>query len=381
MDRLSRLMQEKKIVIIGGGVAGAATAWGLAELGGYEVLVLEREEHLAAHSTSQNAGILRTFTEHEATTELGFETGAFLADPPPGFTEVPLVDPVGLVMVPVSFDPEAFLRWRARRSPGSVVDLEPRELAELAPHYAGSAEGAVLVKDEGHLDPAALFEGFVRGARRGGARFETGGEVAEFLLEGGVVRGVRLKDNREIPADLTVIAAGGWASRLGEAAGSRLRFEARRRHILVTGHDSRIDPRWPVVWSEADAFYVKPESGGLMVCACDQDVIDPDQCGTRPEVLEMIAERVARCLHGFDDAPAAHFWAGMRTFPEDNSFAVGPDPDVEGLFWVSGLGGHGMSTSVGLGRLAAALIAGERADTEVARELAPERLVERKSGS
>lgn len=363
-------------MIIGGGVAGAATAWGLAERGGFEVSVLEQEQQLGAHSTSQNAGILRTFTEHEATTELGLETGVFLNDPPPGFSEVPLVDPVGLIMVPVTFDMAAFARWRARRAPGSVVDLAPREVAELAPHYAGSTEGAILVKDEGHLDPAALFDGFVRGARRGGARFETGVQVAGFLLEGGAVRGVRLADGRELPADLTVIAAGGWASRLAGAAGSRLRFEARRRHILVTGHDPRIDPRWPVVWSEADAFYVKPESGGLMVCACDQDVIDPDECGTRPEVLELIAERASRCLHGFDDAPAAHFWAGMRTFPEDDSFALGPDPDVAGLFWVSGLGGHGMSTSVGVGRLAAALIAGAEAETEVARALAPRRLVD-----
>ena len=362
-------------MIVGGGVAGAATAWGLAERGGFAVSVLEREQQLGAHSTSQNAGILRTFTEHDATTELGLETGEFLNDPPPGFTEVPLVDPVGLIMVPVTFDPEAFARWRARRAPGSVVDLAPRELAELAPHYAGSAEGAILVRDEGHLDPAALFEGFVRGARRGGARFDSEVEVAEFLREDGAVRGVRLRDGREIPADLTVIAAGGWAGRLGEAAGSRLRFEPRRRHILVTGHDPRIDPRWPVVWSESDAFYVKPESGGLMVCACDQDTVDPDECTTRPEVLELIAERVARCLHGFDDAPAAHFWAGMRTFTADHCFAVGPDPEVKGLFWVSGLGGHGMSTSVGVGRLAAALIDGDRGETEVARALAPRRFV------
>ena len=39
---------------------------------------------------------------------------------------------------------------------------------------------------------------------------------------------------------------------------------------------------------------------------------------------------------------------------------IGRDPHVDGFVWVAALGGHGMSTSYGVGRLAAAAIAGER---------------------
>jgi len=296
---------------------------------------------------------------------MSMATEAFIKAPPPSFTEVQLVDPVGLIMVPVGFDPVSFGAWRERKQPGSVVELEPERFAELAPHWAGASDGAILVADEGNLDSSAIFDGFVRGARRGGATFETGARVTEFLGGSGEITGVALADGRQLEADLIVVAAGGWAAPLAERAGSRQRFEPRRRHILVTAPDSRVDPRWPVVWSESDSFYAKPESGGLMICSCDQDVVDPDHCDVLPEVIEEIAQKATECLHGFDDAGAAHSWAGMRTFTGDHSFAVGPDPDVAGLFWASGLGGHGICTSYGLGRFAAGWIAGDPLDEKM----------------
>jgi len=77
---------------------------------------------------------------------------------------------------------------------------------------------------------------------------------------------------------------------------------------------------------------------------------------------------------GFDEAPAAHFWAGLRTFAADDGFAVGPDPEVPGLWWSAGLGGHGMSASIGVGQLAAARLLETPHDAEVARALDPGRL-------
>jgi len=369
------LDRNERILIVGGGVAGVTTARSLVRAGARDVVLLERESQLGAHSTAKNASILRTLTGEAATTELTLETFAFLQEPPSGFSEVPLIDPVGLVLVISSFDRGALERWRARKQPGSVTELSPAELRTLAPHYAGVAEGALLVRDEGHLDVAALFDGLVHDALEGGARLRTGASVREFLTEAGRVVGVELEDGERIEAQRVVIAAGGWARPLARHVGSRLDFEPRRRHLLVTAAEERIDPRWPIVWSEPDQFYVRPESGGLMVCACDQDAVDPDRCEALEEVLERIAEKTTRCLTGFEDAQAAHFWAGMRTFCPDPDFAIGSDPDVDGLFWVAGLGGHGMSTSVGVGRLAAGLLLENDVDPDVARAVDPARFV------
>jgi D-arginine dehydrogenase len=366
-------MERRKILIIGGGIAGAACAWALTERRMGEVLVLEREDQLGSQATAQNAGILRTLTNHPATTALALETAAFLAAPPPGFCSVPLVNPVGLALIPRTVAPAAIHAWRQRKAPGRVSTPDAASLAALLPHYRGERKGAIFVHDEGHIDTAALFEGFVRGARRGGARFETGVRVIEILRGPNGVGGVLLEGGRELSADVVVIAAGGWAGPLARAAGSNLTFEARRRHLLVTAADDAVDEAWPVVWSEPDAFYAKPESGGLMICVCDEDPVDPDHCTPRPEVRELVAQRASEVLAGQGEARAAHFWAGLRTFSDDGGFTIGFDADVRGLFWVAGLGGHGMSTSLGVGRAAAALLCNAKLEPNLERALSPAR--------
>ncbi|TDJ69470.1 MAG: FAD-binding oxidoreductase, partial [Planctomycetota bacterium] len=175
----------------------------------------------------------------------------------------------------------------------------------------------------------------------------------------GAVHGARLTDGPVLEADTTVIAAGGWAGRLGERAGSRLALTPLRRHLLVTQVDGRVDPRWPIVWDERAGFYARPESGGLLLCACDQTEVDPDACVADPGVKATIARKALRLLPGFANAGATHFWAGMRTFAGDADPVIGPDADVPGLFWVAALAGHGMSTSAAVGQRAARALLGE----------------------
>jgi D-arginine dehydrogenase len=51
-------------------------------------------------------------------------------------------------------------------------------------------------------------------------------------------------------------------------------------------------------------------------------------------------------------------WACLRTFAPDDRFLIGPDPRSAGLFWVAALGGHGVTASWAVGRLAARTLLG-----------------------
>ena len=350
-------MPSPDFLIVGGGIAGAATAWFLARSGAGRVLVLDRETTLGTHSTAKNAGILRTWIAEDSTRALAEESLAFLSSPPPAFTEVPLLDPCGLVLELGEQTPEAFTQWAAQRH-GGVLELDEAAFRERLPHVAWRPGRWFLIPDDGCLDAAAIHAAFVAGARRAGAQFRTDADVKELLTTGSRVTGVRLRDGTALGAGRTLLAAGGWAGAMGQAAGSPVVLHPRRRHLLVTAIDERVDARWPVVWSDRDAFYARPESGGLLVCACDETDVDADHCATDPEVLGTIAARVADHLPGFADAGAAHYWCGMRTFADDPRFAIGDDPVLQDLFWVAALGGHGMTTSAAVGRLAADLVLG-----------------------
>ena len=367
-------MSEQGILIIGGGIAGAATAWHLAQRGAKGVTLIEREHDLGAHATSQNAAILRTFTGELATTALAHETAALLHSPPAGFSEVPLLNPKGLILrVAPESEPE-LMAWRETKpDPALVRSMSPHELSTRFPWYSGPTEGAWCAEDEGEIDVAALLEAFLRGARAGGVTVRTDAEVERFLFTEGRVSGVRLSCGEELSAEQVAVCAGGWSGELARRAGSSLHLEARRRHLMVTSADEEIDPRWPILWSQPEGFYARPESGGMLMCACDETVVAPNECSVDPRMTEHIAGKASQLMPKVTESACAHIWSGMRTFTEDEAFLIGPDPDVCGLHWVAALGGHGVTCSAGAGRLAAAHLLGDEPDDEVACALDPRR--------
>ena len=157
-------------------------------------------------------------------------------------------------------------------------------------------------------------------------------------------------------------------------AGSSVELRPTRRHLLTTAVDARVDPRWPVVWDDVEGLYLRPESGGLLVCPCDQSDADPERLLLDPEVQELVAHKCARRLPDFADAEVARLWCGLRTFCADQRFVLGPDPSLPGLHWAAALGGHGMGASAALGRIAAARLLGAPPENNLERALDPARL-------
>jgi D-arginine dehydrogenase len=65
----------------------------------------------------------------------------------------------------------------------------------------------------------------------------------------------------------------------------------------------------------------------------------------------------------------------MRTFVSDDEFVIGADPRLRGLYWVAGLGGHGVACAPLVGRLAADWIADGGSAHPAASTFSPERLI------
>jgi len=359
-----------KIVIIGGGIGGLATAWSLGQRQNCRTTLVESEPEFGLHSTGRNASILRTAIPDGPLRQLAIETRRFLAQPPEGFADAPLLDACGLVVVaPEDGRPD----WELDPA-NRCEELDRSQLARLAPHYHAPGGRAIHLPDEGRLDVPLLTRSLVRGATRAGVDLRTGSRVSELIVRSGRVHGVELADGERIEADWTVLAAGGWAGRLGLAAGSQVRLTPTRRHIAVSAASKAVDPSWPIVWNDQDGFYARPEAEGLMLCCCDQTEVDPDRCDPVPSIRNEITAAAKRHLGPLGALPLTRFWAGVRTMTHDNRFLVGADGQLPGLFWVAGLGGHGMTTGMATGRIAADLMLGDlSADDELARALSPTR--------
>lgn len=363
-----------RVAIVGGGVAGIATAWALARRGADDVVLVEREGRLGTQSSGRNAAVLRTLSETPLLSAFARRSAALLHDPPPELGPGPLVDGRGLVLGADERGAAELEAWfRGSDARGDGRELSPSEYRTLVPHAAEVPAFALAFPREGRIDVERLMAGLERGARAGGVRVRTGVAAEALLVAGGRVEGLRLSGGEELLAETTVVAAGAWACGLARAAGSSVELTPTRRHLLVTAPDARVDPRWPVLWHHGAApFYARAERGGLLVCACDQTPVDPDRWAEDPAVRALLAERIARHLPAFAGAAAQDFWAGLRTFAPDHRFAIGPDPDLEGLHWAAALGGHGIVCAGGVGELAAELVLGlPPTDGEAARAFAP----------
>jgi glycine/D-amino acid oxidase-like deaminating enzyme len=177
-------------------------------------------------------------------------------------------------------------------------------------------------------------------------------------------------------ASKVVVANGAWASVSGSFSGYTLPFTPYRRHLLVTEPLPQVNPRWPVLWVVGEDYYFRPESGGLLMSACDTVKVAPEQGEiTDHAELERIAAKAARWLPTLTNAGIARAWAGMRTFAPDDHFVIGKDPRLQGLYWVAGLGGHGITCAPVVGTLAADWIVDGKSDHPAAATLAPDRLV------
>ena len=369
-------MSKERIAIVGAGIAGAATAYFLTRKGLRNVLLLEMEKVAGARSTGRNAAILRTLISDPLPSGLARESANFYRHPPEGFASNSLLDPIGVYLAARAEHAETLKSWCDRNQSGGKP--EPGDAAQLYQRIPQLAPGLISVAhepDEGVLDIHSILQGFLRGACGKGAELRLACEVTSLQIRNGRVLGLETTDGF-IEAAQIVMAGGGWASALPTAAGYPMPLVPYRRHLLITEPLRQVNPRWPVVWVVGDEFYFRPESGGLLMSGCDAVKVTPEQGETAdPAELERIAAKATRWLPSFAEAGIARAWAGMRTFAPDERFVIGLDPRLQGLYWVAGLGGHGITCAPTVGTIAADWILEGGSSHPLAAVLAPDRLV------
>jgi len=345
------------VVIVGGGFAGAATAYFLARTGVTDVVVVERESVCGAHASGRNAALGRQLTEHPGFTELAIR-GAELLRAMTELSDEPLLSTCGSLLI-AGAQPtltKVVDQARARNLPcepvgaGAVIERWPL-LAETP------MVGAAWFPTDGVIDIHAVLHGLLRGARRAGAQLRTGCEVLGFEPDGARVRVAT--SGGEIDARCAVIAAGAWAGVVGARARSRDHaFDPVRRHLHVTEPLPGLDVAAPFAWHLDDEFYVRPESGACLVSACDEAIVEPCDPGVQPDALPVLADKLARVAPQMSELGVQRSWACLRTF---DRAGTGPviewDARLPWLFWVAGLGGHGATSSAAVGERAAAAIA------------------------
>lgn len=373
-------MESVDVCIIGGGMAGASVAFNLAPHA--RVLLLEREQHLAYHSTGRSAALYAPNYCSALVQRLTLAGRSFLEAPPAGFAATPLLHERGYLMIGKDSQRAALEQYEreARAANLATTRLSAQEALALVPVLRpGAFDWALLDPNAWDLDVDALLQGFLRGARAHGAQVRTAHKVLTIRPDGA---GWHIGgQDFGLHARVVVNAAGAWADELATLAGvALLRLVPHRRTAFIfeppAGHDVA---RWPMVADADEQFYFKPDAARLLGSLGEETASPPTDA--QPEDLDVAiaVDRIEQVVD-FSVQRVLRSWTGLRVFGPDRDPVSGFEAGTPGFYWHAGLGGYGIQTAAALGMFAAAMILGQelpaplREQQVLPEQLGPQRL-------
>ena len=222
---MTQLPATADIVIVGGGVMGASTAFHLAQRGTKNVVLLEREQFFGAGATGRCAGGIR----HQFATAINIELSKVslrMLDDFEAVTGRPaLVRKCGYMFVLTrAADVARFEQTIAlQRSLGIQTEwLDGAQVQRRLPACRfADALGGTFFKEDGLADPNSVVMGYIDAARRLGATCHSGVSVTGIVSAGGRISAVHTNAGA-ISTPIVINTCGPWSAALAQMAGLAL---------------------------------------------------------------------------------------------------------------------------------------------------------------
>jgi len=179
--------------------------------------------------------------------------------------------------------------------------------------------------------------------------------VAEIVVAGGRVAGVRLQNGETIAADRVLVTAGAWSGGLMPAACSAPAVIQPVKGQIV---QFQTTPGTLTRMVMRDSRYLIPRKDGLVLIGSTLEFGTFDK-QTTTEALEALRAAAIGLVPALADAPVVNQWAGLRPGTRDGIPFIGECPAVAGLYVNAGQFRNGIVMGLGSARLVAELIAGE----------------------
>jgi glycine oxidase len=358
-----------KIVIVGAGVAGLATAWKLASEGAADVEVLERG--IAGRgATWASAGMIAPGAELEGkddpltrfaqqararwpsfAKELQRESGIEI-----GYRDV------GSLILAETAEKASALQSRAEtlnRQGTAVTWLAPGELRRREPLLSTALHGALHEPDDAQVNNRALPEA-LRGAiinRQGVLRENC--DVRSVIVQDGRAAGV-LTSRGSIAADVVILACGAWTNLIGGVSTEDLPpIKPAKGQIAACEPPSGVALPNALIW--AQDIYLVPRGPRLFIGATVEDA-SFDTSITR-EARDRLLARATRVIPAIAGWRVAEMWAGLRPRTPDDAPVLGPS-GIEGLYVAGGQFRNGILFAPALADAMINLVLGRPADEE-----------------
>src|SRR5450631_523963 len=353
-----------RIVIIGGGITGAAAAAELAREGQSVTLIEKRG--IAAMASGWTLGGIRQSGRDPAELPLARAAVAIwgkLSETLGADVEYRRGGNLRLARTPAEAEVIRALVL-AQQTLGLELHFlsDHAAIRDVAPEISRNVLAASYCPTDGHANPVKATQAFARFARSHGAAIREGVAALAITVEGDRVTGVDTSA-AFIPADRVIVAAGVNARSLLSPLGTDLPLSIRITHVVQSEPlPSCLLPVFGVANAncagrqEADGRFRFSSGAG----AWPGDPSDWTESSLAPSASDIrsVVDRVAQVLPIAAKAPIARAWGGLIDLTPDALPVIDAPENPSGLVIAAGFSGHGFCLGPVSGLLCADLALG-----------------------
>jgi glycine oxidase len=364
---MKRLSAGPEVVVVGGGISGCAVAIELLARGA-QVTVVDRRQ-AGRGATVASGGMLTPQYESPSPTP-DFRLGVRAREAWPAFAErlERLCDQElalradGMLVANRDEEEEEEARETLAFHVGLGLRGEILRHEEARRHHPGVAEDPVSwlwLPDEAQLDIQRLAAALTDAVRAAGGNVRAGSAVTGIESSAGRVKGVRIEDDREVPADVVVVAAGAWSDAI---AGLPRPLPVRPVRGQMLRLRSPMGVPGTLVADHRGHYLVPREDGTILLGSTMEDVGFED--AVTDEARGMLLGAAGSLVPAMGNATIVERWCGFRPISADGIPILGPDPEIEGLHYATGAGRRGILLAPLVGRVVAELVTAGATDVD-----------------
>ena len=372
------------LIIIGGGIVGAAASYRAGQLGARTLLCDRRD---TGRATDAGAGILAP----EGSTRDGRLWYDFALDAVDYYSvliedltadgvpseelsrayslcsklTVALDDTEAAALAEIEL--EIYARQEERRPPSEhrLRRISPAEARNVFFPPLADTTAVLLQPVSRRVDGRLMTAALERGLRSRGVR-TIDADVSALLLKDGQVIGIRTAEGEEYTAGAVLIAGGAWSAAFAGQLDVRIPVAPQRGqiiHLHIPGQDTSA---WSIVGGFSGHYQV-PWPGGRVAVGATRETGSGFASHATVEGIQEVLHEALRLAPGLHSAAIHEIRVGLRPYTTDHLPLLGSIPGVKGVYLATGHGPTGLT----LGPYSAKLVVEQALDLPTAWDLAP----------
>jgi D-amino-acid dehydrogenase len=256
--------------------------------------------------------------------------------------------------------PQGFQRYAAtdrllREEFGvGATPYDGQQLIELEPALKPGLGGAWHYECDCHLRPDKLMDAMRDLLTRHGVTFLEQTSVDSFVRENGRARAI-LCGERPVEADQFVVTTGAWTPFLNRHLGFRVPIEPGKGYSLTMPRPARM-PRIPIIFEDAHVAITPMETKYRIGSTMEFVGYDTS---IRPQRLQLLKTAASKYLHDPYCEPVEEEWYGWRPMTWDGKPVIDRSPAMSNVWVAAGHNMLGISLATGTGQLVRELMLGE----------------------